>query len=53
MARIMPTLETGDNIGAAGQPIDDLTFTLISPLGADNDNIGHDEPRKTKKRDRA
>jgi len=41
MARIMATLEAGDDIGAAGQPIDDLAFSFIPPLGPDDDDICH------------
>src|SRR3546814_4405953 len=33
---ILPALKTHDAIGALGQPIDDLAFALIAPLGADN-----------------
>ena len=40
---IMPTLETRDHIGTFGQPVHDLAFSLVAPLGADNDDISHDE----------
>src|SRR3546814_2013332 len=33
---VVPALKTHDAIGALGQPIDDLAFALIAPLGADN-----------------
>src|SRR3546814_12250285 len=33
---VVPALKTHDAIGAPGQPIDDLAFALIAPLGADN-----------------
>ena len=39
MACIVPTLKTADDIRARRQPIDDLTFTFITPLGADNNDI--------------
>jgi len=39
--RIVPALKANDNIGAAGEPIDDLAFPFITPLRPDNDDIGH------------
>src|SRR5688572_31629907 len=32
-------LEAHDEIGAAGQPVDDLAFALVAPLAADYGNI--------------
>ena len=41
VARIVAALETNDDIGAAGQPIDDFAFAFIAPLGADDRDIAH------------
>jgi hypothetical protein len=41
MAGIMPALEADDDVGLLGQPINNLAFTFVSPLGADHDNICH------------
>ena len=43
MAGVMPALKADDDIGLLGEPVDDLTFALVSPLGADHDNICHEE----------
>src|SRR3984885_3854831 len=40
MARVMAALEAHHDIGADRQPIDDLALSFVTPLGADNDNIG-------------
>jgi hypothetical protein len=40
MAGIVATLEADDGIGAAGEPIDDLAFAFIAPLGADHGYVG-------------
>jgi len=32
MTRIMPALETNNDIGTAREPIDDFTFTFIAPF---------------------
>jgi hypothetical protein len=37
----MAALETGDDVRLLTQPVDDLAFSLVAPLGADDDNIGH------------
>ena len=42
VARVMPALEACDHIGAFAEPVNDLAFSLVTPLGADNDDIGHD-----------
>ena len=42
MACVVTALEARDHIGTFGQPIHDLAFSLVSPLGADNNHIGHD-----------
>ena len=41
MAGIVPTLKPHHKIGPFGQPINDLAFSFIAPLGADDHNIGH------------
>jgi hypothetical protein len=41
MARIMATLKACDDICPLGQPVHDLAFAFIAPLGADNYNVGH------------
>jgi len=41
MTGIMAALKAHDDFGAVGQPIDDLAFTLVAPLGADHGDIGH------------
>ena len=43
MAGIMAALKADDDVGLLGQPIDDLAFALVAPLGADHDNICHEE----------
>ena len=43
MAGIMAALEADDDVGLLGEPIDDLAFTFVAPLGADHDNICHEE----------
>jgi hypothetical protein len=37
---VMPALEAHHHVGAAGEPVDDLAFALIAPLGADHGDIG-------------
>ena len=44
VAGIMAALEADDDVGLLGQPIDDLALALVAPLGADHDNICHEEP---------
>ncbi len=41
VAGVMSTLEADHHIGALRQPIDDLAFALIAPLGANNHDVGH------------
>ena len=41
VAGVMAALKPHDDVGADRQPIDDLAFSLVAPLGADNDDIGH------------
>ena len=41
MAGVMTALEADDDVGADRQPVDDLTFAFVAPLGADHHDIGH------------
>ena len=36
MPGIVPALEAHDDIGPAGEPVHDLSLTLVAPLGADS-----------------
>jgi hypothetical protein len=40
MAGIVAALETDDDVRAFGEPIDNLAFALVAPLGADH-TTGH------------
>ena len=42
MPRIVPPLKARNHIRALREPIHDLAFSLITPLGADNNDVGHD-----------
>jgi hypothetical protein len=33
MSGVMPALETHNNIGPATEPVDDLAFAFVAPLG--------------------
>ena len=44
VAGIVTALETHDDIGALGQPVDDLAFSLVTPLRPDDNYVGHDNP---------
>ena len=44
MTGIVSTLETDNHIGPLRQPIDDLTFALVPPLGTYYGDIGHLNP---------
>jgi hypothetical protein len=45
VASIMAALKTYDALGMIGQPINDLPLTLITPLGANHDDIfSHFQP---------
>jgi hypothetical protein len=37
MTRVVPPLIARDDVRALGQEINDLSFSFIAPLGADND----------------
>ncbi len=41
VAGIVAALEAHDDVGALGQPVDDLALALVAPLGADHDDVGH------------
>ena len=41
VARIVPPLEARDHIGTFAEPVNDLTFSFVTPLGAYNDDICH------------
>ena len=41
VAGIVAALEAHHDIGARRQPVDDLAFAFVAPLGADHRNIGH------------
>ena len=41
MAGIVAALEAHDDVGLLRQPVDDLALPFVTPLGADDDNIGH------------
>ena len=43
MAGVMPALKTHHHVGAFRQPVHNLTLAFVSPLGADDCNIRHDE----------
>ena len=38
----MSTLETNHDVRLLGQPVDDLAFPLVPPLGPNHDHIGHE-----------
>ena len=38
---IVATLEAYDHVRSNRQPVDDLALPFVAPLGADNDDIGH------------
>jgi hypothetical protein len=41
VARIVSALKSNDDIRFAGKKVDDLAFTFIAPLGANDRNVGH------------
>ena len=41
MAGIVAALEAHDHLGPVGEPIDDLAFAFVAPLGADHCDVGH------------
>jgi hypothetical protein len=44
MAGVMTALEADDDVGLLRQPVDDLAFAFVSPLGADHHHIRHKNP---------
>jgi hypothetical protein len=41
MAGIVAALEADHDVRLLRQPINDLAFPFVAPLGSDDDNIGH------------
>ena len=41
MAGVVAALEADDDVGLLGQPVDDLAFAFVAPLGADHHHIRH------------
>ena len=41
VAGVVAASSAHDDVGTFGEVIDDFTFSFITPLGADNDDIGH------------
>src|SRR4030095_11000833 len=41
MTGIMAALEADDQIGRLGQKVHNLPLALVSPLGSNNDDVGH------------
>ena len=41
VAGIVAALEADDDVGAAGQPVDDLALALVAPLAADHGYVRH------------
>ena len=41
VAGVVAALEAHDDVGALGQPVDDLALALVAPLGADHDDVCH------------
>ena len=44
VAGIMAALETHNDVGLLRQPVDDLAFAFVAPLGSDNHDIRHQDP---------
>ena len=44
MTGIVTALKAGDDIRPLTEPIHDFAFSLIAPLGADYNDICHDDP---------
>ncbi|MEM7488228.1 MAG: hypothetical protein AAF390_03785 [Pseudomonadota bacterium] len=42
VAGVVTALEPSDHVCPFRQPIDDLALPLVAPLGADDDDVGHD-----------
>jgi hypothetical protein len=41
VAGIVPALKAHHDVGAAGQPVHNLAFAFVTPLGADHGDICH------------
>ena len=41
VAGVVAALEAGDDVGALGEPVDELALALVAPLRADHDDVGH------------
>jgi hypothetical protein len=41
MAGIVPALETDDQVSPFRQPVDNLTFAFVTPLGTNDNHISH------------
>jgi len=41
VAGVIAALEADDDVSVVCEEIDDLSFTFVSPLGADDCNVGH------------
>ena len=41
VAGIVAALEAHHHLGPVGEPVDDLAFAFVAPLGADHRDIGH------------
>ena len=44
VARVMPSLEPRDHIRAFRQPVDNLAFAFVTPLGTDHHYVRHCRP---------
>ncbi len=44
VAGIVAALEPHDDVGLLRQPVDDLAFAFVAPLGSDNHDIRHRDP---------
>ena len=42
VARVMAALKPADDVSAFAEPVHDLAFPLVAPLGAYDDYVGHD-----------
>ena len=41
MTGVMAALEADDHIRRDAEPVDDLAFSLVAPLGADHNDVRH------------
>jgi hypothetical protein len=41
VAGIVAALEPHHDVGAVGEPVDDLAFAFVAPLSADHGDVGH------------